>query len=243
MGEIMESLRRLQQIELRMGSLRRREADKQRKVDVIQNSLNKLDQQIKDKQDEARRLQMQVDELSLDAASKEQTVAKHKEALGKARSNKEYAAILTAMNTEKADTSKLETRALEVMESVQEAKKAVEGLQVDRAKMVERLATAAKDLAEIKAELKPQWDEANASRTECVARLNPQTLTLFSRIAERWEGEALAAIERVHPKREEYACSGCNMKVTLDVYNALHSRDEVLTCKVCGRILCAPQLA
>jgi predicted nucleic acid-binding Zn-ribbon protein len=41
----------------------------------------------------------------------------------------------------------------------------------------------------------------------------------------------------MHPKRDEYLCSGCNMKVTLEVINALQTRDELQTCKVCGRIL------
>jgi predicted nucleic acid-binding Zn-ribbon protein len=47
----------------------------------------------------------------------------------------------------------------------------------------------------------------------------------------------MALVERVHPKRVEYVCSGCNMSVTLEIVNALQSRDEVQTCQICSRIL------
>ena len=62
-------------------------------------------------------------------------------------------------------------------------------------------------------------------------------LSTFQRACERHDGEAMAIVERVHPKRSEYVCSGCNMSVTLEIVNALQSRDEIQTCQICSRIL------
>ena len=47
----------------------------------------------------------------------------------------------------------------------------------------------------------------------------------------------MAALQRIHPRRDDYVCSGCNITVSLEVVNALHSRDEIQACKSCGRIL------
>ncbi len=33
------------------------------------------------------------------------------------------------------------------------------------------------------------------------------------------------------------SCGGCNMKVALEIINALQSRDEIQTCSACGRLL------
>ena len=41
----------------------------------------------------------------------------------------------------------------------------------------------------------------------------------------------------VNPKRDEFICGGCNMAVTLETVNSLRTRDEVVQCNICGRIL------
>jgi uncharacterized protein len=64
-----------------------------------------------------------------------------------------------------------------------------------------------------------------------------EALILFERAADKHEGEALAHIEQSHPKRAEYTCSGCNMSVPLETVNALQSRDAVVQCQTCSRIL------
>jgi predicted nucleic acid-binding Zn-ribbon protein len=76
-----------------------------------------------------------------------------------------------------------------------------------------------------------------AQREEAATGVPHHALVMFNRTAERHEGEALAPIMRLHPKRDEYACGGCNMKVTLETVNLLRSRDELRTCSACGRIL------
>jgi predicted nucleic acid-binding Zn-ribbon protein len=59
----------------------------------------------------------------------------------------------------------------------------------------------------------------------------------FHRVAERHEGEALAAVEVVNAKRNEYCCGGCNMSVTLQTVLAMRTLDQLQTCGSCGRIL------
>ena len=50
----------------------------------------------------------------------------------------------------------------------------------------------------------------------------------------------MAAVTRMHPRREHFICSGCKINVTLDVVNSLQTRDEVQLCPSCGRILYFP---
>src|SRR5262249_41228510 len=64
---------------------------------------------------------------------------------------------------------------------------------------------------------------------------------IFDRLAERHEGEALSALSKPDPRREEYVCSACNMELVTDVYNKLHSRDELVFCPSCRRILYIPE--
>ena len=65
----------------------------------------------------------------------------------------------------------------------------------------------------------------------------PSTIVLFDRLSERYEGDVMAGIERTHPRRDEFICGGCHMTLSAELANALMVRDDVLTCKNCGRIL------
>ncbi|MBU0716626.1 MAG: hypothetical protein KJ749_00115, partial [Planctomycetes bacterium] len=162
---------------------------------------------------------------------------KHREALNKARTNKEYSAILAAMNLEKADAAKLESAILELMDEVQRLQKEVEGIEAEHGKFLEKVSGAEEVLRAFDEQHADQQTKLNAQREACSDDIAPATLSSFMRVAEHHDGEAMAAIAKLHPKREEYLCEGCNMKVTLEVVNALQTRDEIQPCNNCGRLL------
>jgi hypothetical protein len=59
-------------------------------------------------------------------------------------------------------------------------------------------------------------------------------------MSDRFDGEAMSAISKPDRRREEYVCTACNMDLVVDVYNKLHSRDELVFCPSCRRILYIP---
>jgi len=63
----------------------------------------------------------------------------------------------------------------------------------------------------------------------------------FMRLADRYEGDALSALSRPDRRREEYLCTACNMELAIDIYNKLHTRDEIVFCPNCRRILYIPE--
>ncbi len=50
----------------------------------------------------------------------------------------------------------------------------------------------------------------------------------------------MSAIAKPDRRREEYLCTACNMDLVTDVYNKLHSRDDLVFCPSCRRILYIP---
>ncbi len=65
-------------------------------------------------------------------------------------------------------------------------------------------------------------------------------LRTFERLGDTFDGEALAPIGHIDRKEEGYFCTACNMELVVDVYNRLRTRDEVVTCPGCGRLLYIP---
>jgi hypothetical protein len=63
---------------------------------------------------------------------------------------------------------------------------------------------------------------------------------VFDKLSDRFDGEAMAPIAKPDRRREEYVCTACNMDLVVDVYNKLHSRDEIVFCPSCRRMLYIP---
>ena len=168
---------------------------------------------------------------------KDEEIARLRASLKTAKTNKEYAALLTQLNTTKADNSKSETQILELLKDIEadeaeceqmqnqieEKKKALE----ETRKEAEVLAT--KYEAEIE-EIQVEWDK--------VAETIPaKPLEIFRRVAETYDGEALAVVEEQEGRTESYTCGGCFMGITAETVNLLMTTYDIIRCPNCTRIL------
>jgi hypothetical protein len=237
MAGLLDSLRQLQNIERQFAEIRKTDESLERRIAAHRRALTTFTSQINERKLDAGSLQRRVDLLSLDVASREESVRKHREALTHAKTNKEYASILTALNTEKANNIKAENEALALMEQLQNAHATVVELENERATSQVRIEAVQKEFDEYKSATRADRDRLADERAVAAEGIPASALATFLRVAERHEGEAMVPLARIHPKRAEYCCGGCHMKITLEVCNALKNGDEVQFCNVCGRIL------
>jgi predicted nucleic acid-binding Zn-ribbon protein len=237
MGETIEELRRLQAVELKLAGIRRTRESKQRRLEVKRRLAKQIEEKVERNKVACREQQARVDALSLEIAAREESINKHRQALNRAKTNKEYAGILAAMNTEKADNTKVEARVLELMKAIDEVKADGERVEAEMNKAASEVAKAEEQLRTLDAESREEREKLEAERDEFADKIAPAALEAFERAAQRHDGEAMAAVSRLRPKRDDYTCEGCNMNVTLEVVNALQTRDEIQLCGVCRRIL------
>jgi uncharacterized Zn finger protein (UPF0148 family) len=78
-------------------------------------------------------------------------------------------------------------------------------------------------------------------RAEAAQGVPPKARDAFNRLSDRLEGEALSKLIRPNARLEEYTCDSCQMDLVRDVYNKLHTRDEIVFCPSCGRMLYIPE--
>jgi predicted nucleic acid-binding Zn-ribbon protein len=237
MGATLEALHRLQVIESQLRSVREQIESKRRSVQGSQRRIATIDRQLADTHEQIRNAQAEADKLELDRKTNEAHIAKLREALNRSKTNKEYAAVLTQLNTDKADLVKLEDAVLAAMSKVDELKKQEAQLREGREKEVARAAELTRAAEEVEARLSAQIKDLESQREAATGGIPREALQLFERACEAHDGDAMAAIEQSHPKRPEFTCSGCNMSLTLETVNALRSRDVVLQCHTCSRIL------
>lgn len=237
MGVTLDALHGLQHIERQIATIRAQADAKRRRVRVHQRSLQKQDALIEDETAAIRDRQMEIDRSDLDVKTRDEIIAKHREALNRTKTNKEYAAILTTINTEKADASKLESHQLQMMTQLDDQRIELQGRQEEREQIAQRVAAAEADLK--------QYLDANADDTQRLEQQRDQAsqgimapiLATFRRVAEKHEGQAMAEVSVLNAKRNEHVCGGCNMALTLEAVLMLRARDDIQMCVSCGKIL------
>lgn len=237
MGATLEALQRLQSIEVQLRSSREQIESRQRTVEAHRRKVATLTRQVTDIHDAIRRAQADADKLELERKTQEAHLAKLREALNRSKTNKEYAAILTQLNTDKADALKFEDEVLAAMSKVDELKKSSAELKVQLEKEQIRAAELEKAAHDTQQKFAGQLGKLEGQREEATEGIPLDALKIFERACERHDGEGMAMVEKTHPKRAEYVCSGCYMSVTLESINALQSRDVIVTCPNCQRIL------
>jgi hypothetical protein len=236
-GPVLNGLGKLQSVENRLRAAKAKLTRCRRNVIIQENRVRSLQSAVEVKKEEIQLTKIQSDRLELELKTKDEAILRLRASLNVAKTNKEYAAVLTQLNTTKADNSKVETQILELMKDIEvdEAECANIQDQIDEQKQkleqirkeTEHLAT--KYEAEIE-EIQAEWDQASQT-------IPAELLELFNRVAETYDGEALAVVERQEGKTETYTCGGCFMGVPAESVNVLMTKDDVIRCPNCTRIL------
>jgi predicted nucleic acid-binding Zn-ribbon protein len=237
MGTTLDALCRLQEVALQIAEIENRIQRKQVVVKRHEQRIAEIDAKVQAWQEAVKTEQMAADRLDLDVKTNEAQIAKLRQALNSAKTNKEYSAILTQLNTTKADNSKLEEKVLGVFRQIETKRKELTGIQEERDKEHERLNEAKAALREIRAKSTERLTQLEQGRETAAQAVPSKALDTFNRVAQKHSGEAMAQVIRTHPKREEYACEGCNMSITIEQVNNILSRDDAVLCNTCGRIL------
>jgi len=237
MGAKLQALFILQEIELQIVDIRRQLQRKERRVGAQMKKLKSVEATMEAERQDVLKVQSQFDALDMDIKGRSANIDRLREHLNTVRTNKDYAAVLAKMNTEKADVSKIEARALEIMQGVEALKKTQadqeQTFSVERNKLEEYQI----QLEQTKESFAGRLKQLQKRRDDAAEAIDAKTLTLFNRLSERYEGEVLAEVERTNPRHDDFICSGCHMSLRVEVANMLKSRDETVVCKSCGRIL------
>ncbi len=237
MGATLQALLRLQEIELQLVDIRREIDRKNRQVGTQSGRLQSAEKDVAARKEQLRRQQLQFNELDAEIKARSAHIDKLRQQLNTVRTNKEYAALLSQMNNEKADLSKLETRTLEIMEELEARKRDVSAMEDVQNSESARLQELRAQSGQTSDTLSVRLERLERQRGEAAAAIDPRVMDQFNRLSQRYDGQALAELTPTDPRETEYICGGCFMAKRADILNALRLRDEIVPCKSCGRIL------
>ena len=119
MGATLESLLKLQEIELQIVDIKRQLAAKERSVKRQTAKLRAAEESLETEREELKHNQVRMDEVDLDLKGRSASISRLRDNLNTVKTNKEYAAVLSQLNNEKADSTRLEARVYEMLEAVE----------------------------------------------------------------------------------------------------------------------------
>jgi predicted nucleic acid-binding Zn-ribbon protein len=209
-------------------------------VRVQERKVNDLVEKHKLAQAKLREGQSKQGQLDLDLKARDAHIEKLRTQQQNAKNNKEYQAFLVEINTEKVDRNKVEEEVLKLMEQTEkqhaELKDLGAHLDSEKAKLESMRTQITGRIQELQGEI----DELKPARDGAAAAVPAKAREAYDKLAERHDGEALSALAKPDRRREEYVCTACHMDLVTDVYNKLHSRDDLVFCPNCRRILYIP---
>ena len=232
MGPVLTSLVDLQAVENELRNTKAKLKKANQALLRQQHKIKQLQESQIAKKEQIMQTRKHYDSLDLDRKSREDDIAKMRVALNSARTNKEYSTVLSRINTDKADLSKLEEKLLEIMMQIETIEQ--ETAQIDEQITTEEqnLEKVQNDLEATKQSIQGDLESLESKKAELSNEIDPKHFDMFDRLADRYDGEVISVVEQ-----SQRICDGCYMSIPLELINRLLTKDEVSTCPSCGRIL------
>ncbi len=199
--------------------------------ELITRRLDQFKRKAKEAKQHVLDTEQAIHDTEHEADTKRQLISKMKIQQGETRKNEEYQRFNTEIAKAEAIIDTLETRELELMESLETAReaatKAIARYKEVRISVEEELARLEHNTGKIQTALQ----ELTAERNKLTATINPDVVDAYERMG---KSKGLPVIVSMDDKGH---CSGCHMELTRGTRVKVQSGKEVSHCENCGRIL------
>jgi predicted nucleic acid-binding Zn-ribbon protein len=237
MGPVLNGLMKLQSIENRLRVEKGKLTRCRRNVIIQENLIRSLQNALEAKKEEVQLSKVQSNRLELELKSNDETIAKLRSSLNSAKTNKEYAALLTQLNTTKADNSKVENQTLELLKDIEADENECQEIQKQINEQKQTLEETRKESETLAAKYQKQIDEIQDEWNKIAKTIPAKKLEIFNRVAETYDGQAVVEIDQQEGEKGTYSCGGCFMGVPAESVNLLMTKDDIIRCPNCTRIL------
>src|SRR4030042_669383 len=237
MGPVLNGLLKLQSVENRLRVEKAKRTRCRRNLIIQENLIRSLQNALEAKKEEVQLTKVQFDRLELELKTKDETIARLRSSLNIAKTNKEYAAVLTQLNTTKADNSKIETQSLELLKDIEADEDEFKDIQKQIEGKKKKLEQTRKESEILANKYQAEIDKIQIEWDQFAQIIPSNSLEIFKRVAETYDGQAVALIEQQSNKKGTYSCGGCFMGITAESVNLLMTKDDIIRCPNCTRIL------
>lgn len=233
--EEIRKLVELQAIDYKIYLLKhKKDVDKPQELSNAKNIFEEKKGKLKSFEEKLKQLQLKRKERELDLSSKEENVRKAQGQLYQLKTNKEYQAKLTEIESLKADVSLLEEELIKILDEIDEAER---NLNEEKKKLAEEQKIFLDQEAKIKNEIKAMEAEIKNledKRKITAEKIDKHVFSVYERSLRTRNGLAITPVENEN-------CGACHIKVTAQKINEIKMYKDLVFCENCVRVLYIPE--
>ncbi|RMD64761.1 MAG: hypothetical protein D6824_03530 [Planctomycetota bacterium] len=235
---VTSKLLRYHRVESNLRSLRSRITAQERYLRQQDAQLKQLDERRDALESQIRQVEAAIHNDETEIASLDEKINHTRQTLNTVTTSKQYTALLTELNTFKADKSEIEERVLERMGTLEALRKQLDELQSQRDERMKIRQAALEELERRKADAASRLEELERELAVAASDVPEDILRLYQQEVERrGDEEVMAPLEEHDRKRMEYACGACQVLMPVEVISTLLGSGDVTRCVSCGVLL------
>jgi predicted nucleic acid-binding Zn-ribbon protein len=199
--------------------------------------IKKLDEKMSIERERLQAEKGKVDLLEKERREKERQLGSSQEKIKKTearmsevKTNKEYQALLTEIETIKGASSREEEEILQVLEEIDELKKNLSKREKEVATLVEKIEAEKKMIQERMTRDDVVWKEQMERREVLSKQIESKLSKLYNTLKEKRQGVGV-----VNVKQE--TCQGCFVHIPPQMFIEVQKNNEIIRCPNCNRIL------
>ena len=230
MKEQLKLLRELQKIDLTLKKIKEER-------DRFPKEMKKLDEREHIEKERMQKEREKIESLEKERRQKERNLNTEQEKIKKAegrmfevKTNKEYQALLSEVETIKEVTSREEEEILQILEEIDELKKDLLKREREVATALEKIEREKKKIQEKMDQSDGLWKEQKERREVLSKQVESTLYRLYNTLKEKRQGVGV-----VNVKNE--TCQGCFVNVPPQMFIEVQKNNAIIRCPNCNRIL------
>jgi predicted nucleic acid-binding Zn-ribbon protein len=205
--------------------------------DRYPKEIKKLDEKQKIEKERIQKEREKIESLEKTRRQKEGHLNTEQEKIKRAegrmsevKTNKEYQALLSEIDTIKEANSRIEEEILQVMDEIDELKKDLSKREKEMGSTLEKIEGEREKLQEKTAQGEKAWSERVERRELLSKQIESKLVKLYNTLKEKRQGVGVVSV-----KNE--TCQGCFLNVPPQLFIEVQKNNALVRCPHCNRIL------
>ena len=199
--------------------------------------LSKIDEQLNSIKSELRQLEASIHNVENEVKQLDERIATLRDRMNNARTSKEHSALLTEINTLKADKALFEESMLEKMTKADELRTQTEELESQRGERDKVRGVAVGDRDKRAEEIKDRLEELKKEREKVAAEVPAPAMSAYEDRLVFGIDEVMAPVNEQSRRNMEYTCGNCYTMLPIEQVNVLLKRADLAQCPSCQTLL------
>lgn len=228
--EELKKLIALQKIDEKIYDIQTQLEEKPKEIDVLKQEFELKKTQLKNLEEKLTSLKLARKDHELELQTQEGKIAKAQVQLSEIKTNKEYTAKISEIESIKADMSIIEEKILISFDQADAVNQEIEKEKGVVAQEEKKYLEEKQKVDELIKQIQAEQANLKKQRQELIPTANSNYLMRYEKVLKNKKGLAIVPVVG-------HTCGGCFMNVTSQKENAILMADNLVSCEMCSRIL------